>query len=278
MNTSSTPRARRRIGLLAGGIAAVLSLTAGVANASSGGVSTKRLSPDPQSELSILTDGLKDLTPYITGEPGEQSCDSAAALDAGLDLAVVELGVEIVASQNEFIASGETDVTGWQSTRTRPAIDHLNDVATAAAAASTDVIGGVDPEVAPPGGVVVQSVPGVSPCGEYAHPIPSFTPTRVSQSPGYSIESFFGNLGFHETLGYACGSTNYRCASDWTRGRSYFTTTYGTCSSPRFRDQGYETGTKTGWIQYGEPNPEVTTYTWPYWNWQSYVQWWHSNY
>jgi len=278
VNTSSMPRTRRRTVLLVGGIAAVLSLTAGVANASSGGVSTKQPSPDPRSELAVINEGLKDLTPYVTGAPGEQSCDSAAALDAGLDPAVVALGVEIVASQNEFMTSGQTDVTGWQSKKAHPAIDHLNDVATAAAAGGTEVIGGAEAQVAPSGGVVVQSVPGVSPCGEYAHPIPSFTPTRVSQSPGYSIESFFRNLGFHETLGYACGSTTYKCASDWTRGRSYFTTTYGTCSSPRFRDQGYETGTPTGWIQYGEPNPEVTTYTWPYWNWGSYVRWWHSNY
>jgi len=30
-------------------------------------------------------------------------------------------------------------------------------------------------------------------------------------------------------------------------------------------------------IQYGEPNPEIASYSWPYWNWGAYVSWWHSS-
>jgi len=28
-------------------------------------------------------------------------------------------------------------------------------------------------------------------------------------------------------------------------------------------------------IQYGEPNPEIHSYSWPYWYWGAYCFWWH---
>ncbi len=117
------------------------------------------------------------------------------------------------------------------------------------------------------------------PCGTYDHPVPSYTPmwyTTSSSSP----EQELLNKGYHQTAYYACeqGCTNSN--GDWvdfTRGRSY-NGPYGTCSSPRFRDQGRIQSGSLYAEQFGEPNPEVFSYIWPYWNWGTYVRWWHDNF
>ena len=78
-------------------------------------------------------------------------------------------------------------------------------------------------------------------------------------------------------VSYACGAL-YNCANDYTRDRSYYSNQgTGYCQYQRFRDQAIITGAYSAKIQYGEPNPEVTLYLWPYWNWGNYVQWWHNN-
>lgn len=115
-------------------------------------------------------------------------------------------------------------------------------------------------------------VASVQPCGDWDHPVPAKAPPHVNYGPSPSFES----MGFHKTAGYACGAnTEYRCATDYTRARDY-NGPYGHCDSPRFRDQGQVvSGGK--WIQFGEPNPEISSYVWPYWNWGAYVKWWHDN-
>jgi len=115
----------------------------------------------------------------------------------------------------------------------------------------------------------------VNPCGDWTHPVPNYTPARTDYTSSTPETTLIG-LGFHHTEPYACGYGN--CSTtEFTRGRSY-TGPYGTCRAPRFRDQGRITGTTTYDIQSGEPNSEILSYRWPYWNWGSYVQWWHNNY
>ena len=115
-------------------------------------------------------------------------------------------------------------------------------------------------------------------CGNWDYPVPNYTPSRVPFS-GYSNPSqTLINWGFHKTAGYGCGQDPFvTCDNDYTRGRSY-TGDYGTCSSPRFRDQGIVSSTSSFNIQYGEPNPEILSYLWPYWNWGVYVKYWHDTY
>lgn len=113
--------------------------------------------------------------------------------------------------------------------------------------------------------------------GRSARPV-----TAARASTPVSVVSSFGqrgsleSMGFHKTAGYACGAnTEYKCATDYTRPRDY-NGPYGHCDSPRFRDQGQVvSGGKR--IQFGEPNPEIFSYQWPYWNWGSYVKWCHDN-
>ncbi len=236
----------------------------------------------PQAALEELTAGLNALAPFVSGDPGAQVLDVGGAAAAGLDAEVIALGAETVDSQNAQVAALRAGVCeGDNPDADRPNLQRLNDLASKAAVARK--LSGTT-EAKPKGsgldgGAVINEVPGVSPCGEYAHPIPVNAPGR-STVTATNIETYFRNNNYHPTAFYACGASfvgGYECDSDWTKGRSYTTSTYGTCSSPRFRDQGYETGTTTGWIQRGEPNPEVDAYLWPYWNWGSYVRWWHSN-
>lgn len=117
-----------------------------------------------------------------------------------------------------------------------------------------------------------------TPCGNKDYPVPNYTPSWLPFSgypnPGQTLI----NWGFHKTAGYACGQDPLvTCDYDYTRGRSY-SGPYGVCSSPRFRDQGIVVSSTSFNIQYGEPNPEILSYSWPYWNWGVYVQWWHNNY
>lgn len=115
-------------------------------------------------------------------------------------------------------------------------------------------------------------------CGNYDYPMPAYTPTRYTISGQGNIETYFRNQGFHPTDKYACGMSGLgQCPTDWTKSRSY-SNALGTCTAPAFRNQGLETGTTTGWAQYGEPNPEILGYGWPYWGWGSYVEWWHDTY
>lgn len=114
---------------------------------------------------------------------------------------------------------------------------------------------------------------GVNACGDKKHPVPSKSPTR-HQKKSSNPHAALRKAGFHRTAGYACGARGYKCASDYTQGRG-ISTKYGYCKSPRFRNQGYVTGKKTYWIQYGEPNPEIHNYSWPYLTWGAYVKWWH---
>ena len=109
-------------------------------------------------------------------------------------------------------------------------------------------------------------------CGNQHNPVPNSPPTRYYYTGNGT--AYFNTYGYHTTAGYAGG--NYY-GTDYTKGRAY-TSSYGTCSSPRFRNHGIVANANSYSIQFGEPNPEVLSYWWPYWSWASYVSWWHSIY
>lgn len=233
------------------------------------------VSTDPVIEVHRLVEGLDSLAPYVSGLPGSQVLDVDAASAAGIDSEMVALGAEVCASQNAAIANTQGGARA-RSTTTYPRLEHMHDVATAAAESARTGGAGLSDQV------VVGAVPAAASahvCGNYDYPLPSSSPKRYTISGQGNIETYFTKQGFHPTAGYACGASNplSHCASDWTQSRSY-ANALGVCAAPAFRNQGYETGTLTGWIQYGEPNPEIAGYNWPYWNWGSYVQWWHNTY
>ena len=126
---------------------------------------------------------------------------------------------------------------------------------------------------------IVPSAPDTHPCGTYSHPVPNYTPARQYLGWYNDAHNTLLSWGFHQTAGYACGQDPFiPCDRDYTRGRGY-SGPYGYCESPRFRDQGTrDTGNHEIWIQYGEPNPEIFSYVWPYWDWGWYVEWWHDTY
>jgi len=239
--------------------------------------------PSPEAELGRVSAAMDALGTYVSGDPGSQVLDSAAATAAGISLDMIALGEETVMSQNAHVVALREHKCEPDIASRYPRVAQLNELASdvqdARKRSRTSTLEPA-PNVPQGGGVSINTVPGVSPCGEYAHPIPVNAPARVRYNLTSSIETWFGNQGYHPTAAYACGASilgGYNCDTDWTKGTSYTTSTYGTCSAPRFRNQGVETAANSGWVQYGEPNPEVDAYVWPYWNWSAYVSWWHQN-
>ncbi len=225
--------------------------------------------PEPPS---LLTE-LSKLEPFMTYERNgifqSQAFNSNAAIKAGFSIEAVLTAREIVAYQNALAnkarAAQTTDITSLDITLEKfPRLHRLYQALTdqsSVESASLDA-----------NAVILAAV---NPCGDYNHPVPNSTPSWynfTSSNPATTLK----NWGFHNTSSYACGYGSCS-SSDFTRGRSY-TSSYGTCSSPRFRDQGRIVSATSFRIQYGEPNPEIFSYSWPYWNWGTYVQWWHSKY
>ena len=192
-----------------------------------------------------------------------QVLDAEAALAAGFSNDVILLANEMVAYQNDLVMAKSTK-TYLPKAENYSHLKQFFNLATQ----NLKIKESSTPALA-------VTAAAVNACGDWTHPVPNYTPGRTNYTSS-NPETTLISWGFHHTAPYACGYGNCSTA-DFTRGRSY-TGPYGTCSSPRFRDQGRITGTTTFNIQYGEPNPEVLSYSWPYWNWGSYVQWWHSNY
>lgn len=204
---------------------------------------------------------VESLAKYVSGEPGSQSLDASKARASGSSEIVVKVTQETVAANNHLV---DEIMSGTK----------LDDVSLDAFPLVEEMM-----EASPSQGEVVRNgqIPlakaGVNACGDKKHPVPSKSPTRHKKKSS-NPHSALKKAGFHKTAGYACGARGYTCANDYTQGRG-MSTKYGYCKSPRFRNQGYVTGKKSYWIQYGEPNPEIHKYTWPYLTWGAYVKWWH---
>lgn len=220
------------------------------------------------SEVSQITNELARLEPYIRynadGAAPFQVFDADAARRDGFSEPVVQLAAEMVAYQNELYANATASASSEAavvSVDKYPRVKEFFDMATANTKEGVPLVEGT--EASPPA------------CGNWTYPVPNYSPPWggfSSSNPGQALI----NMGFHKTASYACGGGS--CSNvDYTRARGY-QGPYGYCSSPRFRDHGRVWSATTGGIQYGEPNPEILGYSWPYWNWGAYVQWWHSNF
>ena len=222
-----------------------------------------------QAELSDLNRQLLLLEPYVTFGPGRlASLDSAAALQAGFSGEVLQLAQELLDAQNEAMQSLEDR----ESLGRAGGFVKLNLENREAAKEFFALAEEVD---------LAKSLGDLAPlkagathaCGTFDNPVPSSAGARFSQGTyktrGEAIDRLL-KLGFHKTSSYV--GTN-----DYTRGRSY-RSTWGNCSSPRFRDHGTISSSSSKYqplIQYGECNPELFSYSWPYWNWGAYCLWWH---
>lgn len=113
-------------------------------------------------------------------------------------------------------------------------------------------------------------------CGSFRNHIPDVDPPE-SWVPHQDPRNALLGAGFHLTSPNAACS-GYNCSNDYTYSRSY-TSEYGTCPHPFFRNHGHVDDPETGYaIQKGEPNPEsafTDPDTWPYYLWRAYVAWWH---
>lgn len=228
-----------------------------------------------------LVQQLMALEPYVQVSIHEgitvQTLDDESAIEAGFGEAAIRLARQMIDYQNALMraAHNQTDASSVvvaveDFPEVKAFFDLMNSRATPVVPpASTSGDAGNAFAQAEPEAIVVNA------CGDWDHPVPSSTPMRYHYSSS-SPASTLLNQGFHRTSSYACGFNN--CSNyDFTKGRSY-NGPYGTCSSPRFRDQGYITGSTQYWKQFGEPNPEILSYVWPYWNWGAYVMWWHGRY
>ena len=220
-----------------------------------------------------LSAELMALEPYIlTKQIGQvylQELDYAGARQAGFLTESLDLASEIVAYQNEYKLSvmlgkavDDISIQSPELFKFPKLTQFLSEMSSKNTQQQSQNSITADP----------------TPCGNWDYPVPNYTPSRVPYS-GYSNPGqTLINWGFHKTAGYACGQDPFvTCDNDYTRGRLY-SGPYGVCSSPRFRDQGIVMSSTSFNIQYGEPNPEILAYSWPYWNWGVYVRWWHDNY
>ena len=228
-----------------------------------------------ETSINVKIHELQNLEPYvkITSNVDDltvQEIDYYGALKDGFSEEIIDLAKEMAAFQNQIVfhsySESTDDVSKLNITlEDYPAVEKFFREVTL----NLNTAGQI--------GEVGEAKRGVNPCGNWDTPIPNYTPSRPTFSSSDPHQTLI-NLGFHQTASYACGgSIYYSCDEDYTRGRSY-TSSYGTCSSPRFRDHGRVASSTIYSIQYGEPNPEILGYSWPYWNWGAYVYWWHENY
>jgi hypothetical protein len=218
------------------------------------------------ADLGNVERSLREMEPYVkyagSGGVRMQTLDEKSAGKAGRSEESILLGKEIVAYQNEMmrkIKAGKTGVFGPVDKEKYPRIYYSNK----AASDFHKKTGEKGPEY--------------HACGTKSRPVPHFSPSREyyeSEDP----ERELLNAGFHHTPPYACGEYGKSCSkTDFTRGRDY-SGDYGYCDSPAFRDHARIESGKTYSVQYGEPNPEIHSYSWPYPSWPVYVNWWHEKY
>lgn len=222
-----------------------------------------------QGRLSFeeINEQLSRLEPYVKYTQGSvfQAFNSKAALRDGFSKDVVLLAQEIVDHQNELVRAIENKkIEDLEQLRLKiekyPRLKRHLELATEYAIQTGETKSWESLRQNPPA------------CGNWSYPVPNYTPTRYiyySSDP----EHTFSIWGFHHTAWYVPGSNEF----DYTEGRGY-DGPYGYCSGPRFRNHGIVEGSTRFSVQWGEPNPEILGYVWPYWNWGVYVEWWHDNY
>lgn len=221
---------------------------------------------NPGVNFHELTRKLSNLEPYVRDVTDNgirrQIFDAPAALKNGFSEDTVSLAQEMIDSQNEILkaasAGSKNAITAPLDASKYPKLAVFFDMASQQH--------------------TIKSTGTLEPCGNWDHPVPNYKPQETNYLCSRCGREL-ANKGFHSTAGYACGefSGDLDCwKDDFTRGRGY-SGPYGYCDTPRFRDHAHLwTGSYT--IQEGEPNPEIATYAWPYWNWGLYVRWWHTTF
>lgn len=219
--------------------------------------------------LHEVSEQIHKLEPYIQAvlQNGirQQIFNGNAALKDGLSISSVLLAHEIVGFQNEMMramAAGETNVL-------YAPIDALKYPRLAVFLA-----------LKPQKSTIKTTIrDGIVECGDWYNPIPSCSPRRYF-STSYNLEQSLVGMDFHKTVEYACEPYCQNTATfewvDFTKPVSS-ESGYGICESPKFRYHGRIESQTTYSVQYGEPNPEVFSYEWPYPAWGVYVKWWHEN-
>jgi len=202
---------------------------------------------------------------YVRLDPvtWRQAFDTARAAEGGMSTGAMELIQEMATYQNELFVCTE-DLNAYAlELRDLPRVANLYRLATERVQLQTRL-----QELSAPESTYTTYATLWHPCGAWLNPTPNSSPPRTYFNAG-DPHAVFRQWGFHKTADYAGGGSG----RDYTRGRSY-----GSCDSPRFRDHGYVHDNGRASIQYGEPNPEIRSYWPPYWDWPTYVYWWHRTY
>lgn len=112
-------------------------------------------------------------------------------------------------------------------------------------------------------------------CGSFWNPKPT-------QAADWEITPIT-SLNHAKSILYVSGYIDAENGPGWSRPRSYQS---WICNEGSFRDHATVNNANTklyiqdyaGFTPRGEPNPDISTYLWPYAAWPSYVFWWHANY
>lgn len=221
---------------------------------------------------------LRAVSPYVRmNADSTESINRTGALRAGHSPALVALATELIAYQNALLRRARQiryhGSLPSVALAEYPLVRNLFDVATAAAIREI--------RTTQPGRAERTALNLVAhPCGDWLNPLPTANPARTLQGPYRDVKVALRKSGYHPTAGYACGrSSLVICRGDYTRDHR-FTSRAGVCGGKRFRDQASPSSTLRGYarVQFGEPNPELASYSWPYWSWGAYVIWWHITY
>jgi hypothetical protein len=229
-----------------------------------------------RARLVTLNRQLRALTPYVRVADGRQVLLVDRARAARAPGSLIELARQLVAYQNALLRRARQQfVNGSLPSVALTDYPLVRSLFTAASVAAIRQL-----RAGHAGPTPRNALDLTVPCGDWANPLPAANPPRALKGPYSDVRDVLRRSGFHPTAGYACGRSELKiCRGDYTRGHR-FTSRAGVCAPPRFRDQANPSGTRRGYVyvQYGEPNPELASYSWPAWTWGAYVVWWHRNY
>lgn len=218
----------------------------------------------PERDVPVFN-SLIELTPYVKLETLHGGnlyvFNSSLAIEAGFSNEIVGLAKEIVSFQNEVLSGGINFVNPIEKS-TFP-------ILSAYLFRYRDNLKSVSAENTSP----------INPCGDMDYPIPDHRPGTSFYSAS-APEQVLLKMGFHKTLGYACGNyVEVDCANDYTS-PTWYNGPYGYCEAPIFRMHAatYPSNTSQYSMHGPEPNPELSSYIWPYWSWGVYVKWWHDTF